>query len=130
MKTLALARLLPLLLVGLAPGCTIVSVGSENDPPRVQSNGLVDGHVAFGLREEDDIIELDLFDGRSPGAVGEITLWKLFRAEVGLAGASVGVGPVDVGLGAVFYDPCVPRMQKTESHHEHVEHVHVEHESD
>ena len=130
MKALVLVRLVPLLLAGLAPGCTIVSVGSEGDPPRVQSDGLVDGHVAFGIREEDDLIEVDLFDGSSPGAIGEISVWKLFRAEVGLAGASLGVGPIDLGLGVVFYDPRVPRMQDLGRHDEHVEVSEHEQESD
>ncbi len=135
MKALVLVRLVPVLLAGLAPGCAIVSVGSEGDPPRVQSDGLVDGHVAFGIREEDDLIEINLFDGRSPGAIGEISLWRLFRAEVGLAGASLGLGPIDLGLGVVFYDPRVPHMQRADDEydHDHIEQVEVHehvHESD
>lgn len=94
----------------LGSSCTVMRVDSANEPPRVQSRGLVDGHVALGLRDEDQILRLRALDGSSPGSLLEFSVWKLFRLEVGLLGAGVGIGPVDAALGVAFYEPRVPRM--------------------
>ena len=99
-KPHSLALLLPLI-----ASCTLVRVGSEDGPARLEAGGVVDGHLAFGIPEEDDFLNVELFDGRSEGSVAELSLWKLLRLEVGLAGASVGVGPLDVGLGVLAYEP-------------------------
>ena len=88
--------------------CTIVTVDSGEGPPRVESRGLIKGHVAFGFSDEHHLGHLSLLQGRSPGAIAEVAIWKLFRLELGLAGASVGVGPLHVGLGVLFYDPEIP----------------------
>jgi hypothetical protein len=95
----------------LLSGCTITSVGSEDGPPRIESDGLIEGHAAVGLRDEDDFFRLRVLDGTSDGALGEIVLWKLFRLEVGALGAGVGIGPFDLALGTLFYDADVPRME-------------------
>jgi hypothetical protein len=95
----------------LLSGCTITSVGSEDGPPRIESDGLIEGHAAVGLRDEDDFFRLRVLDGTSDGALGEIVLWKLFRLEVGALGAGVGIGPFDLALGTLFYDADMPRMQ-------------------
>lgn len=102
-------RALALLPLVLAPACTLISVDSGTEPPRLESSGLIDGHLAFGVPENDDVLRLDLFDGTSPGAVAELEIWKLLRLEVGLAGATVGLGPLDIGIGVLAYDPEVTR---------------------
>ncbi len=104
-------RHLPLLaLVPLVSACTITSIGSEDAPPRVEAEGLIEGHAAFGWRDERRLLELELLDGSSHGAVAELKLWRLLRIEVGLLGIGLGVGPVDLALGTLFYEPEVPRM--------------------
>jgi hypothetical protein len=94
----------------LAPSCTVVAIDSQSGPPGIRADGLVDGHVAFGFREEEHVLHLDLFDGRSSGAIGELVIWKLARLEVGLAGVALGLGPVDLAIGCLFYEPCMPRF--------------------
>ena len=89
-------------------GCTILAVDSGSGPPRVESRGILDGHVAFCVRDEPHAFHAKLFDGTSSGSIAEIVVWKLFRLELGLAGASLGIGPVDLGLGVLFYDPKLP----------------------
>ena len=95
----------------LLAGCTLVHVDADDTPPRVESGGMIDGHLALGVREDDELLRLDLFEGRSNGALGELTLWKLLRLEVGLLGVGVGVGPFDAALGFGFYDPAVPDFE-------------------
>lgn len=92
-------------------GCTLVHVDTDDAPPRLESGGLIDGHLALGVREDDELLQVDLFDGRSNGALGEITVWKLLRVEVGLLGVGLGVGPFDAALGFGFYDPDVPAFE-------------------
>ena len=105
MRPTALALLLAVLLTS---SCTVVRVGSHSGPPRLESNGLVDGHVALGISDETHLLHLDLFDGSSSGAIGELVIWKLFRLELGLLGASLTLGPLHLGLGVIAYDPVVP----------------------
>jgi len=104
------------LLAVLASGCTVTAVGAEDAPPRIESRGLIDGHAAFGLREENDFLRVKVLDGESDGALGEVVLWKLFRLEVGALGLGVGIGPFDFALGTLFYEPEVPPMHA--DHHD------------
>ena len=94
----------------LLSGCTVTSIGPEHGPPRVESKGLIEGHGAVGWRDEDRFLRLRALDGESDGAVGELVVWKLFRLEVGALGLGIGIGPFDLALGAIFYEPKVPRM--------------------
>ncbi|MEM7306441.1 MAG: hypothetical protein AAF682_07220 [Planctomycetota bacterium] len=119
MSACLLTRLAPCVLASLlAPSCTLISLESEDSPPGLEADGLIEGHLAFGIRDEDQFLRLDLFDGSSPGAVGELTLWKLFRLELGLAGAAIGLGPIDLALGTLAYDPELP------DYHRPVKYVH------
>ncbi len=94
----------------LLSACTVTRVGSEDAPPRIESSGLLEGHAAVGMRDEDEFFRLRVLDGESEGALGEVVLWKLFRLEVGALGLGVGIGPFDLALGTLFYEPEVPRM--------------------
>lgn len=94
----------------LLSACTVTSVGSEDAPPRVEAEGLIEGHAAFGFRDEDRFLRLDVLDGRSDGALAELTIWRLLRLEVGALGLGIGVGPFDLALGTLFYEPEVPTM--------------------
>jgi hypothetical protein len=102
--------LAPALALALAPSCTLITLDSRSGPPGLSANGLVEGHAAFGIRDEDHVLHAELFDGSSPGAIGEIVLWRLARLEVGLLGIAIGLGPIDLALGALCYDPELPRF--------------------
>lgn len=91
-----------------ASSCTVVSVQSQEAPVGLRADGLVDGHAVVGWRDEKQAVRLDLFDGTSSGAVFEFVLWRIARLELGLAGFGVGVGPFDVAIGALAYDPHMP----------------------
>ena len=100
---LALAATAP-----LVAACTVIEVDGRRSPAGLEANGLVDGHLAFGVSGETTPLRVQLFDGRSDGAWFELVVWKLFRFEIGLAGLDVGLGPVDAGLGILFFDPALP----------------------
>jgi hypothetical protein len=99
----------------LLSACTVTSVGAKNGPPRIESDGLIQGHAAFGFRDEPKFLSLELLDGTSDGALAELSIWKLFRLEVGALGLGVGIGPIDLALGTLFYDADVPRMTREAS---------------
>ncbi len=103
-----LLKLVFLASLPILSSCTLIRVRSHDHPPSLQASGLIEGHLAFGMNAETRIVDLDLFDGRSSGAIAELVVWKLFRLEVGIAGVAVGVGPVDVGLGVLAYEPRMP----------------------
>ena len=98
----------------LLSACRVLDVDTVGGPPRIESRGLIDSHLALGIPSESHLLHLDLFDGTSDGAVAELTLWKLFHFELGLAGLSIGLGPVHLGVGVLFYEPEVPVMMSSE----------------
>ncbi|NOT30157.1 MAG: hypothetical protein HOP15_06900 [Planctomycetes bacterium] len=110
MTTGSQALLAATLVAALVSGCTVTSVGAEDAPPRIESRGLIDGHAAIGVRAEDEFFRLRVLDGESDGALGGVVLWKLFRLEVGALGFGVGLGPFDLALGTLFFEPEVPPM--------------------
>ena len=123
MSAIALRRVAALALpLVLAPACTLVAIDSQTGPPGIRADGLIEGHVAFGIRDEHQFLHVDLFDGTSSGAIFELRLWKLARLEVGLAGAALGLGPVDVALGCLFYEPEIPRFVRRNRHEHHDHH--------
>lgn len=91
--------------LAFSPGCR---VHSHSGPPRIVGTGIVRGHAALGIREQDELLNLHV--SLNPNRLLEFSIWKLVRLEVGVVGASVGVGPFDLGLGALLYDPYVPSM--------------------
>ncbi len=110
MKSIRTVLLASLLLTGLTTSCSITRVDSRDAPPRIESKGFVKGHAALGILAENQLLHMDVFDGTSRGAQFEFGLWKLFRLELGIAGASASVGPLHAGIGVLAYKPRVPRM--------------------
>ena len=96
------------LALALAPSCTLITLDSRSGPPGLRADGLIEGHAAFGFRDEDHVLHAELFEGSSPGAIGEIVFWRIARVEVGLLGLAIGLGPVDLALGVLAYDPELP----------------------
>jgi hypothetical protein len=86
----------------------VTSVGARSGPPRVESDGLIEGHASLGWRAEDRFLRLSALEGKSDGALAEIVVWKLLRLEVGALGLGIGLGPIDLALGTLFYEPEVP----------------------
>ena len=105
------SRLVPpvlsLLLCGLlAAGCTVLKVDSSDSG--WESDAVISGHLTAGWPDDQAVIELDLLQGHNDGAILWFNVWKLFRVEIGLVGASVGVGPLDIGFGVLFYEAYPP----------------------
>lgn len=100
-------RLAPLVLcLALFSSCTVLKVGSSDSG--FESDAFISGHLTAGWPDDLAIIELQILDGHNGGSVFWFNIWNLVRVEVGLLGASVGVGPLDVGLGILFYDARPP----------------------
>jgi hypothetical protein len=99
-----------LLGLALAGACSVVRVDAHELPPRIESRGLIRGHAALGVRAEERLFDLELLRGRSSFALAELVVWRALRVEIGLAGVALGLGPIDLALGTVFYDPVVPRF--------------------
>ncbi|MDF1837564.1 MAG: hypothetical protein P1V35_06845 [Planctomycetota bacterium] len=115
MKSTHTLFLSSLLLAGLASSCSVTRVDSREGPARIEAKGFVNGHAAVGILAENQLLHMDVFDGTSRGAQFEFGLWKLFRLELGIAGASASVGPLHAGIGVLAYKPRVPRMTSQDS---------------
>jgi len=96
---------LGLLCAGLLGSCTILDVRSAENPARLESDALVNGLLSVGMPESESILVAELGRGRSPGAFVSLELWPRARLEAGVVGATVGVGPIDLGLGIGPYEP-------------------------
>ncbi len=99
---------LALLLALLAPACVVIDVTADRESGGLRSDGLIGGHATAGWPADDSLLKLGLLDGRNDGAIFLLQVWKLVRVEVGLLGLSVGIGPLDAGVGILFYDPEPP----------------------
>ena len=97
---LALAALLPL------ASCAVATLRGGSRPPHLclDDEGLINGHLAFGIRDEDRLFDANVLED----SLVDLTLWRLARIEVGLFRVAVGIGPVDIGLGVLASDPELP----------------------
>ena len=102
------ARVLSVALLSLALGaCNLIHIDTESDRQSSGSHAFISGFVDAGWTDDDPLLDVDLFQN----ALISIDVWKLVRVELGLVGASVGVGPFDAGLGLLFYEARPPRYR-------------------
>ncbi|HZM01163.1 MAG TPA: hypothetical protein VFD43_13020 [Planctomycetota bacterium] len=94
-------------LVLLLGGCTLIDVRSSRGGG-VHSDAFVSGYADAGWPASDSIFKVGLFDGPSDGALLYLQVWKLLRIELGFIGLALGIGPLDAGVGVLFYDPHPP----------------------
>ena len=99
---------LALLLALAAPACVVIDVDADHEAGGLKSTGLIGGYATAGWPSDDSLLKLGLLDGRNDGAIFLLQVWKLLRVEVGLLGLAVGIGPLDAGVGILFYDPQPP----------------------
>ncbi|MBM3984266.1 MAG: hypothetical protein FJ296_01020 [Planctomycetes bacterium] len=99
---------LALLLALATPACVVIDVTADHEAGGLKSTGLIGGYATAGWPCDDSLMKLGLLDGRNDGAIFLLQVWKLLRVEVGLLGLAVGLGPLDAGVGILFYDPEPP----------------------
>jgi hypothetical protein len=100
-------RFAPLLLcLALFSSCTVLKVGASDSG--FESDAFISGHLTAGWPDDLAILDLKILDGYNDGSIFWFNVWNLVRVEVGLIGASVGVGPLDFGLGILFYEAYPP----------------------
>ena len=119
-------------LVLLLGGCTLIDVRSSHGGG-VHSDAFVSGYADAGWPASDSLLKVGLFDGPSRGALLYLQVWKLLRIELGFVGLALGIGPLDAGVGVLFYDPHPPAYvdwdeDEGEEHHEHEDEIEHEHE--
>ena len=104
--------LLPLIaVVALSQyGCVSVKAGTDEGGSGLHISGLVDGYISLdGFRPYDGtILEFGLLNSARRGEVVSFDLWPLFGFGVGIVGVRTRVLLLDVGVGALFYDPHAP----------------------
>jgi hypothetical protein len=96
-----------LLLCSLLAGCTVIDV--RRTQGGVRSDAFIAFNATAGWPADASVFAVGLFEGRSPGTLLMVEVWKLLRFELGFLGMGLGVGPLDVGLGVLFYKPRPPR---------------------
>ncbi len=91
--------------------CTIIDVDSDSSLPGLHVDGLVSGHVAFGMSDESGVLEASVLDGPSDGGILHLRISNLLGLEIGVLGAAFNIGPLHMGLGTLFYDPRTPYIK-------------------
>ena len=70
----------------LLAGCTVMDVHTHDRPAGLHSTGLIHGHASVGFTDDPPVLNVEVFDGRSPGALFLFDMWHLLRIEVGFVG--------------------------------------------
>lgn len=100
------------LLITLTGACRVLDVQTDPNATGIRSDALIEGYATFGFADDPSIVRVDVLDGPSRGGIFYFELWYLLRVELGLAGFAVGVGPLDFGIGTLFYHPRSPSADK------------------
>lgn len=101
-------------LLFLVPGCISFRLSAEDDPS-LKYSGLGTAYAGYsGFDEWDgDLIKLGLLGGQGrAGEIFSLDIWPLGGVGIGLAGARVRVLPIELGVGALFYSPSLPRREE------------------
>lgn len=97
------------ILLAIGPlACTVARLIPGQHPPHLQADGLVQGYAAVGMPSDTELLEVGVLRGRGEGALLRVSFLRLIRFEIGALGLSLGLGPVDFGVGVLFYEPRMP----------------------
>jgi len=113
-------------------GCTVIDL--RLSPSGARSDAFISGYADAGWPASDSLFKVGLFKSpNSDGSILYLQLWKLLRFELGLIGVAAGIGPLDAGIGVLFYEPRPPAYVEccdeacdddcTEPGHAHPHHV-------
>ncbi len=104
-----------LVLLCVLTGCVSVVVARDaRGPGRVESSGFISGVVDFnGIAEYDGtIVRFGILTNMPRrGELVGIDVWPILGVGIGFLGARVQVLPLQVGVGAFWYEPCVALNQ-------------------
>ena len=88
-------------------GCTVIDLRLA--PSGARSDAFISGYADAGWPATDSLLKVGLLKGpNSDGSLLYLQLWKLLRLELGLIGVAAGLGPLDAGIGVLFYEPRPP----------------------
>ena len=88
-------------------GCTVIDL--RLSPSGARSDAFIRGYADAGWPASDSLLKVGLFKSpNSDGSLLYLQLWKLLRLELGLIGVAAGLGPLDAGIGVLFYEPRPP----------------------
>jgi len=99
------ASLLALACAVLA-GCTIVDAGVGRNAHWAW--GGAGGYADCAWPANDALLAADVIGGPNSGSLVSVDIWRLLHLEVGLFGAGVGLGPLQIGGGVGWYTPGAP----------------------
>lgn len=87
--------------------CTVIDL--RLSPSGARSDAFISGYADAGWPASDSLFKVGLFKSpTSDGSILYLQLWKLLRFELGLIGVAAGIGPLDAGIGVLFYEPRPP----------------------
>ena len=93
----------------LLPSCISLRFSDEGDPP-VRVRGIANAYAdVVGFEDyQGPLLGLDLIHNLAEGELVALDVGPIFGLGIGVAGARLRVWPIDIGLGALFYEPSPP----------------------
>jgi hypothetical protein len=99
-----------LLLAGcvLLGACTVVDAGVGRGASHWSTNFDANAYMDFGWPTNDSLLSLDVIGGPNSYTLVTADVWRLLHLEIGLLGAGIGLGPLQLGAGIGLYAPHAP----------------------
>jgi len=92
----------------LLGACTVVDGGVLRGANDWKTQFDANAYANFGWPANEDLLSVDFLGGPNAYTLVTADVWRLLHLELGLLGAGIGIGPLQLGGGIGLYAPHAP----------------------